>query len=49
MLLSMQYLTKEIVYDPESNKYIIFWCDSSPGTATLKEVLGQELNDHEDF
>ena len=49
MLLSLQYLIKEIVYDPVSNKCIILWCESSPGTVTLKGVLGQELNDHEDL
>ena len=24
------------------------WCESCPGTATLKEFLDQELNEHED-
>ena len=41
-------LIKKIVYNPESNKCIIHQCESCPGTATLKEFLDQELNEHED-
>ena len=41
-------LIKKIVYNPESNKYIMHWCESYPGTATLKEFLDQELKEHED-
>ena len=41
-------LIKKIAYNPESNKYIMHWCESYPGTATLKEFLDQELKEHED-
>ena len=41
-------LIKKIFYNPESNKCIMHQCKSCPGTATLKEFLDQELNEHED-
>ena len=41
-------LINKIVYDTESNKYIMYRCESCPGTATLKEYLDQEFNSHED-
>ena len=40
--------SKKIVYNPESNKCIMHQCESCPDTATLKEFLDQELNEHED-
>ena len=41
-------LIKKFVYNAESNKCIMHRCESCPGTATLKEILDQELNEHED-
>ena len=41
-------LIKKIVYNPESNRCTMHRCESCPGTATLKEGLDQELNEHED-
>ena len=41
-------LTKKIVHNPETNKCIMHQCESYLGTATLKEVLDQELKEHED-
>ena len=41
-------LIKKIVYNPECNKCIMYWCESSPGTTTLKEFLDEELNKRED-
>ena len=41
-------LIKKIVYNPESKKCTLHWCESSPGTAALKEFLYQKLNKHED-
>ena len=46
--LTYKDLIKKIVYNPESNKCIMHRCESCPGTATLKEFLDQELNEHED-
>ena len=46
--LTYKDLIKKIVYNPENNKYIMHPCKSCPGTATLKEFLDQELNEHED-
>ena len=46
--LTNKYLIKKIVYNPESNKCIMHQRDFCPGTATLKEFLDQELNEHED-
>ena len=46
--LTYRDLDKKIVYNPESNKCIIYQCESCPGTATLKKCLDQELNKHED-
>ena len=37
-----------IVYKPESNKRIMYRCESCPGTATLKESLDQEVSERED-
>ena len=41
-------LIKKIVYNPESNKCIMHWCESCSGTATLKEFLDKELYEYED-
>ena len=41
-------LKKKIIYNPQSNKCIMHWCEFCPGTVTLKEFLDQELNEHED-
>ena len=41
-------MIKEIVYNPESRKFIMHCYESCPGTATLKEFLDQLLNEHED-
>ena len=41
-------LNKNIVCNTESNKCIMHQCESCPGTATLKEFLDQELNEHKD-
>ena len=46
--LTYKDLIKKIVCNIESNKCIMHWCESCPGTATLKEFLDQELNEHED-
>ena len=46
--LTYKDLIKKIVYNCESNKCIRHRCESCPGTATLKEDLDQELNEHED-
>ena len=46
--LTYKDLVKKIVQSPESKKCIMHWCESCPGTATLKEFLDQELNNHED-
>ena len=46
--LTCKDLIKKIVCNPESNKCMMPRCESSPGTATLKEFLDQELNVHED-
>ena len=46
--LTYKDLIKKIVCNTESNKCIMHQCGSCPGTATLKEFLDQELNEHED-
>ena len=46
--LAYKDLIKKIVCKPESNKCIMHQCESYPGTATLKEFLDQELNEHKD-
>ena len=47
--LTYKGLIKKTFYNPESNKCIIMhWFESCSGTATLKEFLDQELNEHED-
>ena len=46
--LTSKELIKKIVCNTESNKRIMHWCQSCPGTATYKEFLDQELNEHED-
>ena len=38
----------EIAGNTESNKRIMHWCEFRPGTATLKEFLDQEVNEHGD-
>ena len=45
--LTYKDLIKKIVYNPESNKYIMHRCKFCPGTATLKEFLDQKLNERE--
>ena len=40
-------LIKKIVCNTASNKRIMHWCESCSGTATHKEFLDQELNEHE--
>ena len=46
--LTYKDLIKKIVYNPDSNKCIMHQCESCPGTATLKDFLDQELNEHKD-
>ena len=46
--LTYKDLIKKIVYNPESNKSIMHPCESCPGTATPKEFLDLEINEHED-
>ena len=46
--LTYKYLIKKIVSNTESNKYILYQCESCPATSTLKNFLDQELNEHED-
>ena len=46
--LTYKDLIKKIVCNTESNKCIMHWCESCPGTATLKEFLDQVLNEYED-
>ena len=41
-------LMKKIVCNTESNKCIMYQCESCPDTAILKEFLDQELNEHLD-
>ena len=45
--LTYKDLIKKIVYNPESNKCIMHWRKSCPGTVTLKEFLDQKLNERE--
>ena len=45
--LTYKDLVKKIVYNSESNKCIMNWCEFCPGTSTQKEFLDQELNQHE--
>ena len=45
--LTYKGLIKKTFYNPESNKCIMHWSESCSGTATLKEFLDQELNEHE--
>ena len=47
--LTYKDLIKKIIYNSESNKYIMHQCESCPGTATLKGFLDQELKKHEDY
>ena len=46
--LTYKDLIKKIVCNLDSNKCMIHWCESCPGTAVLKEFFDQELNEHED-
>ena len=46
--LTYKYPIKKIFYNPEDNKYIMYRCESRPGTATPKDFLNQELSEHED-
>ena len=45
--LTYKDLIKKIIYNPESNKCIMHWRKSCPGTVTLKEFLDQKLNERE--
>ena len=45
--LTYKDLIKKMVYNLARNKWIMHWCESCHGTATLKEFLGQELNEHQ--
>ena len=47
--LTYKDLIKKIVYNPESNKCIMHRCESCSVTATLKKLLDQELNKHEEY
>ena len=46
--LTCKDLIKKIVCNSETNKCNMHWCESCPGTSTLKEFLDQKLNEHED-
>ena len=46
--LTYKSLIKKVVCDTKSNKCIMHWCESYPGTGTLKEFLDQKLNQHQD-
>ena len=46
--LTYKDLIKKIICNTESKKWIVYQCESCPGTATLKEFLNQELNKDED-
>ena len=46
--LTYKDLNKKIVCNTESSKCIVHRRESCPATATLKEFLDQELNEHED-
>ena len=45
--LTYKDLIKKIVCNTESNKCIMYQCESCPGIATLKGFLGEEPNEHE--
>ena len=47
--LTYKDLIIKIVFNPESNKYMMHLCESCPGTAILNEFLDQEPNEHEDY
>ena len=46
--LDIQRPDQEDRLQPWEQQCIVLWCESCPGTATLKEFLDQELNEHED-
>ena len=46
--LTYKDLIKKIIYIPESNKCHMHQCEFCPSTETLKEILDQEPNEHED-
>ena len=46
--LTCKDLIKKIICNAQSNKGIMHWFESCPGTATLTEFLDQELNGYED-
>ena len=46
--LTYKGLIKKIIFNTDSKKWIVHQCESCPGTATLKEVFNQELNEDED-
>ena len=46
--LAYKDLIMKIAGNTESNKRIMHWCEFRPGTATLKEFLDQEVNEHGD-
>ena len=45
--LTIKDVIKKIVCNTESNKCIMYWCKSCPGTTTLKKYFCQELSKHE--
>ena len=46
--LTYKQLIKKMVYNIESNKCIMYRCESYPGIATLTEFLNHEPSEHED-
>ena len=48
MDLEIQRPDQEDRLQPWEQQMHMHWCESCPGTATLKEFLDQELNEHED-
>ena len=46
--LDIQRPDQEDRLQPWEQQCIVLWCESCPGTATLKEFLDQELSEHED-
>ena len=46
--LLKKMIKKIVCKNPENDKCIMYQCESCHSTATLQEVLDQELNEHED-
>ena len=46
--LAYKDLIRKIICNSKSNKCMMHRCESCPGTATLKEFIDHELNEHED-